>query len=176
MNNRENSMLSHQDGERTSAMISWKSHSVIKSADEVLSMETRIKIGCDNFFVSRTRLMSSLLDRLISSASVVSITKTIPPGVSGRFSLVKRKAKEQYSLDVKDNFERSKRKDVHPKVSEGMYASRGSPSISSRISAWAKSQYQVTESVICTQTKFETLNRFWVLVISTMFDCSSQGL
>ena len=103
-------------------------------------METRIKIGCDNFFVSRTRLMSSLLDRLISSASVVSITKTIPPGVSGRFSLVKRKAKVQYSSDVKDN-ERSKRKDVHPKVSEGMYASRGSPSISSRISARAKSQY-----------------------------------
>jgi hypothetical protein len=126
-----------QVAEHTSAMISSKSHSATTS---VLAVETRIKIGCDNFFVSWTRLMSSLLDSCMDSASVVSITKTIPPGVSGRFSLVKRKAKVQYSLDVKDN-ERSKRKDVHPKVSEGIYASRGSPSISSRISAQGKSQY-----------------------------------
>jgi len=45
--------------------------------------------------------------------------KTIPQGVSGRFSLTKRKPKVQFSLDVKNN-ERHKPKDVHPKVFEGM--------------------------------------------------------
>jgi len=45
--------------------------------------------------------------------------KTIPQGVSGRFSLTKRKPKVKYNLDLKTN-ERGQPKDMHPGVSEGM--------------------------------------------------------